>query len=238
MKYLLIGAGGVASYFLPPFMKTFKPDEIELYDGDILEERNLDRKMLKNDQVGTNKAVALAELYGDLNVKPHYFSRNDILGYEDSLPDVIICMADNHRARSLALEAAEQWGSICLIGGNEYFCSEAYAYHRDWDEAIDPRVRFPEILTDRSGDPMSCQGDEAMEAAPQLATANQTCACFLLNLLYMWTKTAPELAEVGAALVPNKVPVEYVSNFNGIHSKTMNQLINDHKTTRKLQNTR
>lgn len=242
MNYLIIGAGGVASYFLSPFLKTFKPDSVTLFDGDKLEERNLDRQLFKADQVGMSKAEALAQLYpynGDFNVISSYYSEIDVLNESLPRPDIIICMADNHRARRTALSAADHHKALCIIGGNEYYCSEAYAYDPRWEESdIDPRNRFPEILTDVTGDPMSCQGDEAMASAPQLATANHTCASMILSLIYMWTKTAPELAELGVTLIPDKVPVEYVSNFNGIHSKTINQLKNDRKPSRKLQNTR
>jgi hypothetical protein len=232
LNYLLIGAGGVASYFIPAFLKTFKPATVYLFDKDELEERNLDRQLFSKNQIGENKAKALASLHGSvINAVPDWFDYHKARQWadegEDPIPDVIVCMADNHVARKNALKAADMFGSLCVLGGNEYFCSDAYAYLPRWEDTnIDPRIRYPEILTDESGNPMSCQGDEAMEAAPQLATANQTCASFLLNLIWAWVKTAPELAEVtDTETVERKVPVELSSNFNGITSKTVKDLM-------------
>lgn len=223
LNYLIIGAGGVASYFLPPFLKTFRPASVTMYDKDDLEERNLDRQLFQVGQIGQNKAQALADIYDkEITVVPEWFDAVTTRDWKHPIPDVIVCMADNHVARKNALSAADKWFSICVIGGNEYFCSDAYAYKAQWqDTPADPRIRYPEILTSESGDPMSCQGDEALEAAPQLATANQTCSSFLLNLIWMWTITAPELrAETDDETVMRKIPVEYSSNFNGITTKT------------------
>jgi molybdopterin/thiamine biosynthesis adenylyltransferase len=238
LNYLLIGAGGVCSYFLPPFLKTFKPKSVTLYDGDILEERNLDRQMFDSDQVGKHKADALSELYQEFGsdiaditelfkIRNEYFSPASIVQEQDSEFDVIICMADNHVARKTALEAADEWRIPAIIGGNEYYCSEAFIYDpaRMEHNGSDPRLRYPEILTDESGNPMSCQGDEAMESAPQLATANHTCASFILSLLWQWTLVVPRMEEEGMhELIHKKTAIEYSSNFNGITYQTMKEL--------------
>ena len=48
-----------------------------------------------------------------------------------------------------------------------------------------PFERYPEIQTDRSGSPISCQG-EALESDPQLAIANQMAATFGNYLVWSW----------------------------------------------------
>jgi tRNA A37 threonylcarbamoyladenosine dehydratase len=47
LKALIVGAGGVTSYMLPALKNSFDL-EVTLIDGDILEKRNLDRQLFRN----------------------------------------------------------------------------------------------------------------------------------------------------------------------------------------------
>lgn len=193
---LIIGAGGVASYFLPVFIKAFHPAKLTIVDKDKLEERNLDRQMFKPSDIGMFKASALAIQHWhktdskgtciDLNIIYDWFTPELVIP-EDI--DMIICVADNHQARHDALERADLMNIPCVIGGNEYFDSEAYIYYPRWRGGIgDPRIRHPELLTpDIHESPLSCQGT-AQTAAPQLAVANFCCASKLLQLLWTYER--------------------------------------------------
>jgi molybdopterin/thiamine biosynthesis adenylyltransferase len=176
---IIVGAGGSGSYLLPLLLKQMDR-KIVLYDGDSYEERNLDRQLFDKRFVGVNKARALASTYGDRVIaKEEWFTpatsvRNNSL---------IFCCADNHVARKNILERCDRTLSFCAIAANEYQSGQALFYRPEWKGSrLDPRVRFPDILTDTSGDPTSCTG-EAAEASPQLALYNSMSANIALWLV-------------------------------------------------------
>lgn len=213
MKTILIGAGGVASYFLPVFLKTFKPEHITIIDKDVLEERNLDRQMFDADQIGKNKADALlytlthalATPLPKYQVKAEWFTESTVIP-DDT--DFIVCMADNHMARHAACQAADRLAINAYIGGNEYVDSQAFVYRPEFKGTPkDPLVRYPNITTDDTGSPIRCQG-EAQEAAPQLAMANFHCAAKLLHLIWVWEKFYRENRFDMDEAATNALPVE------------------------------
>lgn len=182
LKTIIVGAGGVASYLLPVLTRTFACEGI-IVDKDILEDRNLDRQLFREDQIGRYKAEALCELYPQFYPDCRWFDSSfDVGGY-----DAVICVADNHPARKAVMSAvdlAEDYGVLAIIGGNEYFDSEAYLYNHAWrGKRLDPRIYYPNLLTDRQGDPISCQGTE-QTIHPQLAIANMRCASMIMDLLW------------------------------------------------------
>jgi len=199
-KVLIIGAGGVTSYLLPVFLKTFRETEVVLMDGDKLEARNLDRQLFSHSLVGTNKAQALIYMQEDAPITGiSKFFTGECHGHQF---DAVICCADNHEARKNALQFADDRRIPCFIGGNEYFDSQAMFYDSSMvNSPADPRVKFPEILTDKTGSPTSCQGVE-QESSPQLAIANHTCASFILQLLWVHIVKKPDMGEEYRSCLP------------------------------------
>lgn len=66
----MIGAGGTGSYVLPMLVETYQEDEmIVVVDGDILEDKNLERQGFYQSDLGLNKAEALVG---------HYQHRHDL----------------------------------------------------------------------------------------------------------------------------------------------------------------
>lgn len=187
----LIGCGGVGSWVLPALIQIAKSSYIYLWDGDILELRNLDRQLFEFDDIGKNKATALVDRYSPENVtelqaKEEYFHEGSEVG-ERSL---ILCCADNHAARRAALMKADETGSTVIIAGNEYTDADAYIYVPGLMRGgpNDPRVFAPEILTDRTGDPRQpagCTGVAALER-PQLVLANMAASIHMLRLMWWW----------------------------------------------------
>jgi hypothetical protein len=190
---VVVGCGGVGSFVIPPLIKLMSkfpsPPEILLIDGDTLEEKNLDRQLFGIDDIGLNKAEALYRKllpeYGRLRFHPHYFA----LGSIELTPGALLVVAvDNHRARKAALETADLIGGSVLIGANEFTDAEAYYYTSEWrSTALDPRVYFPIITSDESGDPLSPEGctGHAAVATPQLVAANFSAADFILSLFWL-----------------------------------------------------
>lgn len=230
LKVMMIGAGGVASYLLPVLLRTFTVHDSVLIDKDVLEERNLDRQLFDEEDIGKNKASALLsknwhnQMGKQICAIDSWFDGSQsAAGY-----DAILCMADNHRARERALQAADDAQVPCFIGGNEYFESEAWAYLPGWqgDPELDPRVRFPTIVDNDTGNPIRCTG-EAQEAFPQLAIANQRCASQLLHLMWIWLVEWPrlqkELTDARLLLqVYQEFPARFLATLRGTETMSVN----------------
>jgi hypothetical protein len=203
MNYI-IGCGGVGSAIVPSFCLLKTPADITLIDGDTIEERNLNRQRFDAGQVGKNKAEALAGKHGCRFV-PDWFSRGRL---RHERKDWLICLVDNHRARLEALEVCDEIGCQAVFAANETHSSEAYYYRRAWlGTPRDPRVYYPEIKTDTSGDPrataIGCTG-EAQERNRQLVSANFMAAALAEHLFVLWNLKAPRMDKETVAVLPYK----------------------------------
>ena len=171
MNYI-IGCGGVGSAIVPSFCLLKEPGDITLIDGDKLERKNLNRQMFDASHIGQNKAQALGNKYG-CQFLPEWYAKGKVRHYRH---DWLLCLVDNHRTRLEVLEVCDDMGCQAIFAANEMHSSEAYYYRRQWlGTERDPRIYYPEISTDRSGDPriasIGCTG-EAQERNRQLVSAN------------------------------------------------------------------
>lgn len=193
MNIAVIGCGGTGSYLLPLLVRTLKRgDLVTLIDGDTFTKENLDRQLFDAKYVGKNKAIALRETYGASKFKavPRYLK--DSVELKEF--DLVFGCPDNHVARALILEAADAYNLKAVICGNEFESASALYYEKSMKNTPqDPRVRYPELLTDHSGSPVgvSCTG-EVTGSAPQLALANCLSGSFALALAYFWLNALPE----------------------------------------------
>lgn len=229
----IVGLGGIGSYLLPPLLKTLQhsyqdsPPTVNLIDGDILEEKNIDRQLYGHESIGMPKVEAIrkATAYrGIIEVHPEYFTMSMRLGLDMRRERCLwICCADNHMARLWVLQTVDvAQEAAAIIAGNGSTDADAYYYDRTHrDRPTDPRVLFPEILTDRSGSPVhaaGCTGEAALDETPQLPAANFLAAAYALHLFAF---------HYGAKA--HKVPQEYRpiyhrSNFSGIHTQSYGQI--------------
>jgi hypothetical protein len=203
MNYI-IGCGGVGSAIVPSFCLLKSPGDITLVDGDSIEKKNLNRQLFDASQIGRNKAQALAGRFG-CHFIPEWFSRGKI---RYSRSDWLICLVDNHRTRREALEECDEHGCQAILAANEMHSSEAYYYRRPWrDTPRDPRVYYPELRTDRRGDPraaaIGCTG-EAQTSNRQLVSANLMAAALAEHLFVLWHFKAPRLDKETVAALPYK----------------------------------
>jgi hypothetical protein len=225
LSVTIIGAGGVTSYLLPALKRSFDLSVV-LIDGDILENKNLDRQLFRNNDIGKFKAEALlrTNLFrkSEATAVCTYFDE-DLLDTEYRLffgksCDLIICAADNHPARRAAIFAANEMKKPLIIAANEYSTSQAYFY--DVSMTIDfpninPYNRYPEIETSEAGSPIRCQG-EALESTPQLAIANQVAASFANFLTWCW------FSEGYGNTSDVFNPIEFQSTFSRWETITLN----------------
>ena len=201
----IIGCGGVGSWLAPSLALLTSPQHIVLIDADILEEKNLDRQLFKPDDIGRSKAEALAERYG-CNYVNAWFSEGLMEFKED---DWLIVCVDNHMARKAALSVCDRYGTLAIFAANETHSAEAYFYQREWmNQPLDPRVYFPDILTDKSNDPRSrtigCTG-EAQKENPQLVTSNSLAASLAGHLFALWHLHAPTVKSKTIPFLPYRL---------------------------------
>lgn len=204
MTYL-IGCGGVGSWLVPLLVKLQPPDTITLVDGDKLEEKNLDRQLFPATAIGQFKAESLARLHDTQFINSYYAMGKFIVEKEDWL----LVVVDNHPGRLAALQECDSNGCRAIFAANETFSAEAFYYQKDWRGGpLDPRVYYPELLTNRDGDPraaaIGCTGTAQTENR-QLASANFMAASLLMHLLTVWRLKAPTLGKVALDHLPYKL---------------------------------
>lgn len=208
----IIGCGGVTSWMISPLVKLLAGADhqpnLVLVDGDAIEERNLERQWFSGDDIGGYKAVALASKISDsypVEAIEQYFT--------DGMPipggglTLFLGCADNHAARRAILSTVDRAGGWAIIAGNEYTEAEAYFYEpRMKDGPADPRVYYPTILTDNTGDPNLPPGCTGLAAitAPQLVLANFSAANHMLWLLYHHFVERPEIKGYDTSFMPVK----------------------------------
>lgn len=229
LNAVIIGAGGVTSYMLPALRNSFEL-HATIVDGDILEKKNLDRQLFRNNMVGQHKAVALMKQYNfrkDEGQAIRSYFDMDMLDteykYWFNQADVIICAVDNHPARKACIEASKLLRTPLVVCANEYHTSQAFYYCPTFEQEFelpmfDPIARYPEIATDNSGSPMSCQG-EALESEPQLAIANQLAAGFGNYLIWTWFGMSHNNEEAVRYL-----PIEFQSTFSRMQTLTIEDI--------------
>ena len=208
-QVIIIGCGGIGAWIAQCLVKTLGPrDWITLIDGDTIEKHNLDRQLFGPRDVGKKKSNALRMQLKE-GARCGIESITGYLGEDlEWLPNAgykpedtwIMVAADNHPARANALMLADTMNSHCIIAANNYETSEAYYYNPKWVGGDrDPREYYPELLTDKTDDPLSppCTG-EVLESSPQLALFNMRAAADALWLHRFWSVVLPELMEEGA----------------------------------------
>ena len=171
-----------------------KERDLVLIDGDTLEEKNLDRQLFSPGQIGRKKADALKEVYGISASVCSYFNSGMAVELKLNSDDVLWCCADNHACRLNVLRACDRYECRAVFGANEYEEAEAYWYESSLLNTLnDPRIFYPVITSDRSGDPLApegCTGD-AQVASPQLVLANDWASSMMLQLFYFHDKIRP-----------------------------------------------
>lgn len=220
LNLILVGAGGVTSYLLPPLIRSFFTSGT-LIDGDTLEERNIDRQLFSDDFIGQNKAFSLLTTNGIFpqngvetwKALEQYLDQSTIdflTEDQKQQADIIICAVDNHPARRHTIQMAEQLHKPVLVIANELSTSQVLFQHPLLPET---RIldRYAEIETDDTGSPINCTG-KAIETIPQLAMANNMGAAIGLMLLYRWQ---PYLRIDDPSKIPTFLPLELQTTMSG-----------------------
>jgi len=230
----LVGCGGVGSYLSYPLALTLafgfaKTPKLVLVDGDEFEKKNLERQMFPKDQVGKNKAEVLAQSLTQtgvtVEVLPAYIHKDTVWDVKNAC---VISAVDNHTARRVILDKVDEEPSAsAILAGNELTSAEAYFYQAVWkDTDMDPRVRYPSILTDTSDDPVvaaaGCATTEGLKASGgQTTVANYMASAFALHLFQAHYITARQLDDLGKQYLP----VQHSNNICRAQTQVINEYV-------------
>jgi len=147
-----IGAGGIISHIAPTLCRK-GIGKITLLDRDIVEASNLNRQRFYSQDIGRNKAVALAE-----NLVPECIVGTDITGYplnlEDAIAsqidlacDVAICGVDNNPARIAASRFFRAIGVPLIFSAVSQDGDHGYVFVQEKQGACIGCL-FPDMATD------------------------------------------------------------------------------------------
>lgn len=196
MKYnlLVIGAGGTGTYFLKEFSRFLCGNSkvknqiysMHIFDGDIIEEKNLARQAFTTDDVGRNKASVMAEVLNEafgLTFVAHdaYVTKKTQLnslfvkkcfwgGRTEIVIPLIISCVDNHACRLLLEDIFNDEENCVLFDSGNEFSSGEVVYSYKSDKKVYGPVRssyFPDVKKGdlRNRTEFSCE--ELNNVAPQ-----------------------------------------------------------------------
>lgn len=166
---IVVGTGGTGTTFLRDIGRYINNKKlsaiggcpivkVSLIDGDIVEDKNLERQIFYKRQVGMNKAVAMEQMlhrsypsvpmqaYGDYLTDLEQIEK--IVSTEANAVPLIIGCVDNHACRIL-LEEYFSKVSDCIYfdSGNEYCTGEVVMAFKIGNKVLSPvkSVWFPDI---------------------------------------------------------------------------------------------
>lgn len=201
MNINIIGLGGVGLKILRELVESnFPIEHMRLWDGDTIEERNLERQIYSSEHIGMTKAQASYEMYCHPNVST--FECNvqgdiDIVSLKNeqsemSNDDVTFIATDNNESRVLLLQ---NWHNMrknhVLISSANATADEgigigstAWIYMKQWknDPTKDPIIRNNLESNDHVNIGRPCS--ETSE--PQTALANSGASIRAVELLSLW----------------------------------------------------
>lgn len=205
LELVFIGSGGTGTYVLKEFSRYISHSKaaeliggMTIVDGDIIEEKNLNRQAFTQEDIGYNKATVMATVLNEafgLQYKAYakyILSSADIRGIVDdgSIPVIIGCV-DNHGCR-LDCEEFFQNSDTCIYidAANEFHEGECVVALRMKGETLAPcrSHYFPEIKTrGKRITEISCE--ELNNSAPQHILANMQSGLVVLSHLVSFLET-------------------------------------------------
>lgn len=209
----LVGAGGTGGFTYTNLSRllagTHTP--IHLYDGDLVEAKNLKRQQFIADDLGKNKATVLANHMNEWMIQPvptmvhdNYLVDSDsfladiMLSLEEDEVPIIISAVDNVATRKLINETIAQLDIAIAIdsgnnnqGGQVVWTSTLPVKERENPFGTFTEVQlanmleaYPQLQTiedDNPGLKRSC--DEVVESEPQAMMANSRNADIIVNIV-------------------------------------------------------
>ena len=225
-KYAIhvLGGGGTGSWLCSFLDKMGLGNDVIIYDGDIVEPKNILRQNFSSDHVNSNKAEVLAERY-NMSSMAEFITSTDIFHEimdefeEGTIPMLIGCL-DNNASRKLAHDFMQEVdNAIWIDGGNAERHGQTYISIKEngkfvpgFESPLDIDEVFQNFAGDeRRPDQISCA--EHSESAPQNVTANVTSATLLFNTMALFLK--------GGIINTNKITFNTVNLSMEPHALTI-----------------
>lgn len=194
-QYVVIGAGGTASHLihaLVQYATTLGPHKIHMWDADHVEEKNLERQLFHNWEVGTHKADAFAHRWPASVVSHLEYVGEDNVARVVQDGDVVFICADNMAVRRVINTHAKTCADVVVInGGNEAHTGSVQLFARHDGEAETPALDWASPEFDPKNDEvdrteLSCAEIAVLPGGEQTIVANQTVAAFMLAALWRY----------------------------------------------------
>lgn len=196
-NYVMVGAGGTGTHLLKPlyaYLASFHKDEewcLHIVDGDVVEQKNLERQLFAPGAVTMNKAVAAAASIGDTNhvrAYDEYVTEENIGRFVQDGDTILIC-ADNMTVRARIEQTARATDNVTVInGGNEKWDGSVQLWVRENAQDVTPRISYlhPEVKVGIGDDraEMTCMQAAALPGGEQTLIANLTSATWMLTALW------------------------------------------------------
>ncbi len=218
--WVIVGAGGNGAYFIRDFMRQVKlqndrlaslgcrQHKVTIIDADAVEDKNLIRQNFIRNDIGHNKAQAMADRYGKafgmpINYVSEYITDSEHL-YKIAISEngrpVFIGAVDNNKTRKIIYDTYKDISEAFWIdAGNEEWGGQVVCGYNHSDTASlmyekeDGPLRFrlpclidiyPEVYDaqDKLPNEMSCA--ERTISAPQNVFTNLTAANLMLGFAY------------------------------------------------------
>ena len=195
-RIVLVGCGGIGSQLLPPLVRYLasRPEPralLVLVDGDVFEAKNLGRQTCSKNDLGSNKAEALAYIAcaAGLAVQtiPTFVDESNVRSIVRE-GDLILLAVDNHRTRALVDDHLRSLDEATLIsGGNDETDGNVQLVRRRHGRSLDGHLVeiHPEI--GRAAEHGETTGDGCQVLAaerPQLLVTNLLVASVMLACLW------------------------------------------------------
>jgi len=197
----IVGVGGTGSHLVGPLVQLmrFHPEgtnDITLIDGDVFEEKNLNRQQFHEDDLGENKALAVAGRLSRKTVRTisQYVDRDKFTKVLESTVTkqdniLVVTAVDNHATRNAIITALDEdaYENFTLISpGNAYDRGQVILYVKENGElqTCHPFDKYSEVADPEDHIPDNNTGcEQQTPATPQLITANMGAAWGVLLIV-------------------------------------------------------
>ena len=206
VKIVVLGAGGTGGYVIPHLYRlgyaSEHPTRIIVCDGDVVEQKNLIRQNFVEQDIGRNKAQALAARYAaafgiECEYRPEFIETQEelhTLTEPDRVPYpmepqrvILLGCVDNNKSRQLCHRVFEQKRDLIYIdAGNGEHTGQVVCGVRQHGRTLYKPVcsLYPDLLEDEDKFPSELSCAERAVSAPQSVTANLTAATAVVSFLY------------------------------------------------------
>jgi molybdopterin/thiamine biosynthesis adenylyltransferase len=176
----LIGIGGTGSFLVRPLSRLIPPSNITLYDGDVIENKNLSRQSLSRRR-GFKTSCFKSLGVKNRNIWVRYTNYLDILNSREGTTLVLACV-DRFKSRSDILWAIKDSGKrvIYISPGNDLVNGQVICW--DSNEINECPLNKYEVL---SNPPDTTPGGcfDKHDSTPQLISTNYHAASLCISLV-------------------------------------------------------